>query len=425
MKKLSLILVTALLAACAPQGVQVPQSPVLKFLEPKSGLIAYIGIDGNVYLTDQSATSPTRLTDDVTPETQDTILYQLPTWSQTGEQLAFIRLEQTGANSIVTDVYVATVEDESAHSVYHSETEFPFYLYWSPDGKTVTALTTTPAQQTLALLHIPVNGGEPQVLDTGNPFYWSWAPDGNTMIVHKNGGNPNAVNQISFLKMDDGVTEFVMEAAPASFQAPAWSPDGAYILLTTLSAANKPQLVLADSMGEVQKTIAELDFNTSFGWASDSQQFAYITGTEQIESGAIGPLHVGSIENDEDIIVDEPVIAYFWSPDALEVAYMIPFTSQSDGSSDVLVYLELHILDIASKESRKVATFQPTESFLAMMPYIDQYHQSVTIWSPDSNNLVISFMDQNGASGIAIIPSSGVTEPRLLVDGTYAVWSWK
>ncbi|HNO93043.1 MAG TPA: hypothetical protein PKJ84_02660, partial [Anaerolineales bacterium] len=89
------------------------------------------------------------------------------------------------------------------------------------------------------------------------------------------------------------------------------------------------------------------------------------------------------------------------------------------------VYLDLYILDIASKESRKIATFQPTEGFLSMLPYIDQYHQSTTIWSPDSNNIVISFIDPNGNSGIAIIPSSGVTEPRLLVDGLYASWSWK
>ena len=425
MKKVSLLLIAALLAACAPQGIQVPQSPVLKFLEPKSGLVAYIGSDGNVYLTDQAAASTTQLTKDVTPETQSAIVYQLPTWSQDGELLAFIRLEQTSSNTLTADVYVADINDETARSVFSSETEYPFYLYWSPDGQTVAALTTTASQQNIALQNIPVDGSEPHILETGSPLYWSWSPDGSMMLVHKNGGNPNAFNQLSFLKLDDDVTEFVMDVPPASFQAPAWSPDGAHILLTTLSPADKPQLVLADSTGGIQKTIAEFEVNTVFAWASDSKQFAYINGTETLESGSIGPLHVGSIENDEDIVVDEQVIAFFWAPDAIEVAYLIPFVSEVEGSSTPLVYLELNILDIASKESRKVATFQPTESFLAMMPYIDQYHQSMTIWSPDSNNLVISFVDQNGVSGIAIIPSSGVTEPRLLVNGTYAAWSWK
>lgn len=99
--------------------------------------------------------------------------------------------------------------------------------------------------------------------------------------------------------------------------------------------------------------------------------------------------------------------------------------TQVEGSTEPVVYLELHILDIASKETRKIATFQPTQGFLSMLPYMDQYHQSTTIWSPDSNNIVVSFIDTSGNSGIAIIPPSGVTEPRILVDGTYASWSWK
>ena len=425
MKKLSLLLLAVFLMACAPQGVQVPQSPVLKFLEKKSGLIAYIGNDGNVYLTDQAATRTTQLTKDVTSETQSSIAYQLPTWSRTGDQVAFIRLEQAATGALTADILVANVEDETAHSIYTSQTEYPFYLYWAPNGKTLAALTTTTTQGNMALQNIPLDGGEARVIDTGSPFYWSWAPDGKTLLVHKNGGNPNAFDQLSFLKLGDDVNEFVMDVPPASFQAPAWSPDGAHILLTTLSAKDKPQLVLADSTGEIQKTISEFDINTTFAWASDSQQFAYIKGIEQLTSGTIGSLHVGSVDNEEDIVIDESIIAFFWSPDAIEIAYFVPAVTQVEGSTEPVVYLELHILDIASKETRKVATFQPTQGFLSMLPYIDQYHQSTTIWAPDNNNIVVSFIDTNGNSSIAIIPSSGITEPRTLVGGTYASWSWK
>jgi hypothetical protein len=38
-----------LLAACLPQGVQIPESPLLRALERKSGLISYVGLDGNIY----------------------------------------------------------------------------------------------------------------------------------------------------------------------------------------------------------------------------------------------------------------------------------------------------------------------------------------------------------------------------------------
>lgn len=425
MKKTSFLFLAILLAACAPGDIQVPQSPVLKFLEKKSGLIAYIGNDGNIYYTDQGANTITQVTDDITNETRNSLAYQQPTWSPDGEQLAFVRLKQTGADDLTADIFVAGVEDEPARSIFTSKDEFPFYLYWSPDGGTLTALTTTASQQTLALQSIPVDGGDPRVVDTGNPFYWSWAPDGKTIVVHKNGGSQTAANQISFLKLDDEVTEFVMPESPASFQAPAWSPDGTSILLTTVSDNEKQQFILADSTGVFQKTIAEFNLNVSFAWAPDSVQYAYILGEEEMTNGALGPLHVATVDGKEEIVIDEKVFVFFWSPDALEIAYLIPFVTESEDSAGQILYFELHILDIENKENRKIASFQPTESFISITPYIDQYHQSTTIWSPDSNNLVISFVDRNGTSGIAVIPSSGITEPRLLVEGSFAAWSWK
>lgn len=425
MKRASVILIAFLLAACAPGDIQIPQSPALKFLERKSGSIAFIGNDGNVYITDQGATGTTQVTTDITTDTQSSILYQYPTWSPAGDELAFLRLQQTGADNLHAEIIVTGGEYDSLRSIYSSESQFPIYIQWSPDGNSISTLTTTPLQQSLALLNIPADGGETLVVDTGNPFFWSWAPDGKTMIVHKNGGNPNAANQISYLKLDDEVIEFVSAESPASFQAPAWSPDGNFILLTMVSANDQQQLVLADSTGSVIKTIAEFDLNVSFAWASDGKQFAYIKGNEQMTSGSLGPLHVADTESENEIVIDEKVFAYFWSPDALEIAYFIPFVAQPEGSSEQILYLEFYILDIASRESRLVASFQPTESFLSIVPYIDQHHQSSTIWSPDSNNLVISFVDNNGVSGIAIVPSSGITEPRILVEGTYAVWSWE
>lgn len=424
MKKLIIPLLAFLVAACG--NVQIPQSPALKFLERKSGLIAYIGIDGNVYVTDQGATSTTPLTDDITESTQNRIVYQLPTWSFDGSQVAFIRLEQTGSTSLTSNLLVANLDEDTVTKAYTSDTEFPFYIHWSPDNKTIGALSTTAQQQTLLLQSIPADGSERRVLDTGSPFYWSWSPDGSTMIVHKNGAAENALNQISFLKLGDELIEYVVDAAPASFQAPAWSPDGAFILLTTLSEDGKQQIALADSSGAIQRTIAEFDVNTSFAWAADSEQFAYIIGEEQMPNGALGPLHVANVNGGEEIVIDKQVYGYFWSPDGAELAYFIPGIVTSEDSSQQALFFELNILDIASGESRVIATYQPTDEFANLIPYIDQYHQSVTIWSPDSNNLVISFMNsQTGTPAIAIVPSSGVTEPRFLVEGSLGIWSWK
>ena len=83
------------------------------------------------------------------------------------------------------------------------------------------------------------------------------------------------------------------------------------------------------------------------------------------------------------------------------------------------------MLDVATGESRELFTYVPTEQFLNIIPYFDQYHQSVTIWSPDNNNLVLSFLDSEGNPGIAVVAASGQLEPRLLTQGYIAFWSWK
>jgi len=426
MKKFVPFLLLLLLAACAPNGVQVPQSPILKLLERKSGLIAYIGIDGNIYLTDQAASFTTPLTNDVTAETKNRIAYRLPTWSQDGSHVAFIRLEQIDSDSLTAELFVANAEDESVTSVFSSETELPFYLNWSPDNENIGVLSTTAAQQTMLLQSIPVNGGERRILDTGTPFYWSWAPDGKTMIIHKNGATQGGVSQLSFLRIDSEVAEFVMKETPAAFQAPAWSPDGNFILLTTLSEDGAAQnLVLTDSTGKVEKSLAEIDLNTSFSWSPDSEQFAYIAGAEQIQNGAIGSLHIGGIDGGEEVVVEKDIAGFFWSPNGGEIAYLVPFGATPENSTQQVLYFELNVLDIASGESHTVATYQPTQEFLSLIPYIDQYQQSTTIWSPDGNNLVISFLTPSGSPAIAIVPASGVTEPRLLVEGSFASWSWK
>jgi hypothetical protein len=85
--------------------------------------------------------------------------------------------------------------------------------------------------------------------------------------------------------------------------------------------------------------------------------------------------------------------------------------------------LQLNVLDVKSGQSKELFTFQPTEQFAAMLPYFDQYSQSTTIWSPDNNNLVLSFVASDGTPGIAVVAASGQLEPRILVPGYLAFWS--
>ena len=87
-----------LLSGCLPAGVRMPESPLLRNLERKSGLIALLGVDGNVYTTDQAGVALTPITTDANvSNSASRLFYQFPTWSPDGEQLAYVRI-QASAN---------------------------------------------------------------------------------------------------------------------------------------------------------------------------------------------------------------------------------------------------------------------------------------------------------------------------------------
>lgn len=437
MKKLLPFIVSALLiASCLPQDMQVPQSPLLSTLERKSGLIAYLGADGNMYVADQGGGNQKQLTEDaVIPESEGAPLlyYQYPTWSHDGSQLAFMSLRAEGQTA-ESKLMVANVEDDSVQEVYASQSEHPVYLSWSPDGASLSFISSNVSGQNMILQSVPAEGGERTILDTGSPYYWSWAPDGNVMIVHAGGAAASSPEHLAFLNVGSPtVTEYALDSETAPFQAPAWSPDGSRIALARASDGTN-EIIVTDAAGENPQAVGTFTEKTAFAWSRDGSRLAYIDGVQALQAGTLGSLHVVDMENPEETLTQEgDIVAFFWSPSGEELAYFILSQARPEGSpeneeenaqaSPVLV-VSLHVLDVTTGESRDLFTYQPTQQFLNMLPYFDQYHQSVTIWSPDNNNLVLSFLTQQGP-GIAVVAASGNLQPRILAQGYIAFWSWR
>ena len=426
-------LLTLLLTSCLPQDFQVPQSPLLSTLERKSGLIAYIGTDGNIYISDQGGGQLRAITEDAEiPENQSAPIYfyQTPTWSSDGQKLAFVGLSRTGTQ-ITTELYVANLEEDASTKIYSGTNETTFYLYWAPDNSSVSFLSSTPSGQSLILESVPATGGNRLVLDTGAPYYWSWAPDGRVMIVHAGSTGTTSPERMAFLQVDSSVTEDGLTLFPASFQAPAWSPDGTRILLAARDASGEDSIVITDASGQLQKTLGAFTGEVAFAWSSDGEKVAYIASDRLINQGLLGSLHVVNLTTSDEIVQDGQIFAFFWSPDNEKIAYFVPFLRDStpqegdSGGSTQSIVLQLNVLDVNTGENHELFNFVPTQEFLSVLSYFDQYHQSNTIWSPDNNNLVLSFLDSQGQPGIAVVAASGQLEPRLLAHGILAFWSWK
>lgn len=421
-----LVALVLVVAGCLPSG-----------LEPGSGLIVYVGMDDNIYTIDQYGENKQAVTSDaqsIADGGGESRVYQQPTWSPDSNRVAFIQTGRRGNGTQTAALFTAQPDGSDLVETFSSENQFPFYLYWSPDSQRLSFLTTGGSESGLVLYMVPPQGGEAQMLGIGQPFYWDWSPDSHSILIHTGGStriNPDA--RLALLGLDGEVMEAELHLQPAFFQAPAWSPDGEKLLLAAESDSEGEGLLLTDTKGEVLSVLRSVDDSIAFSWSPDGDWVAYVSednrGSEDI-SRTLVYLDPDRAEESHSVEHDL-VIAFFWSPDSRKIAYFVPQISiPSEQQVSLQVQesqfsLELHVLDVQTGNSQRLIEFTPTEDFLSILPFFDQYQRSATVWSPDSNNLVISALDQDGEHGIYAIEISENSEARRLASGRLAFWSWK
>jgi TolB protein len=255
------------------------------------------------------------------------------------------------------------------------------------------------------------------------------------MFVHVGGAaslNPGEA-RLSFITVGQSVTETGLNLLPSAFQAPVFSPEGDFILVAAEGRVGISNLVVAKPTGEIQTVIADINGPVAFDWSPSGDYIAYVENT-QSSSGFLGNLTFVDLSDPDfpEVIETEAenVIAFFWSPEGDELAYFVPAIAADESGEappdqEPVVFLILYIANAADGSTRQVASFLPSESFLNILPFFDQYQRSSTIWSPDGNYMVVSALSNtDGTPGIFIVPSAGSLSPRFLTEGTLAFWSW-
>ena len=425
-------LAATLLVSCSVRGAQMSQSSLLERFERKSGLIAFIGLDGNIETADQTGGGVTQLTADAGSREGVRRWYTSPTWSARGRRLAFVRFDQLADGSIRGAILTTDRASRNPQVVWESGELAPVYLYWSPDSRWISVLSQGSAEDGMELGLVDAAGKlSYKPLDTGLPLYWAWDPGNRFMLAHVGGGTASG-GRLTLLDIRDGTQKRNFNVRPTRFQSPQVSPDGQRMLYVD-SGSGSAQLVLRDIEGpglDVLKTVSGSAF---FSFSRDGRRVAVMESpTPQLS--ADGTLRVLVTRRSErSVELDDPsVIAFFWAPNSRQIAYLIlvsPAELQQLLVEPVFaadpeqLYVHLQVMDVRSGDSWNVATFPITRGSLSTLQFFDQYNRSGSIWSPDGNWLVFSAVARGGFPGIYLGSASGNLKPRFVTRGDLGAWS--
>jgi Tol biopolymer transport system component len=391
-----------------------------------AGQLAYIGSDGNVYVTDPNGWGKQAITTDATVAAEGNgRSYHRLAWSPDG-QLAFAAVER-GLNQTRSQVYVAT-PGQPAQRVGQSERHFVIYLSWSPQGCQQPAtchlayLIEGEEKIDLRLVAIQPDGTNNQVIGAGRPFYFAWSPDGQQMLWHTDGARQSdaaaALTRYPLATQQSAI----LPVAPGFFLAPAWSPDGAS-WLDVVAAPGQGAILrrVLTSTGEAE-TIATNQFDIAFAWSPDGRQVAYAArgyGTDPF----LGPIHLYEVATQTSRRLTDVglhVQAFFWSPDSQRIGYINWLAVPNEHWAQWRVY------DVARSQDRGFKAFVPTHPMRLIIGSFNQFAQSHALWSPDGRYLLYADRDRQLVERIWLIDTWAAQQrdPLLVSEGSLGVWSW-
>jgi len=423
-----------LLGACVPSGLQLPESPLLSSLERKSGLIAYTGLDGNIYSVDQGGGHQAAVTSDAAlePDAEGRVrFYQYPAWARDNRRLAFVGIEGSATEISTVRLFNAASNGEDMLEIFNSSDQLPFYLYWSPDSKLISFLASSLSGSDISLLLVPSQGGDSQTVHMGSPLYWAWAPDNRSIVIHSGGATNSGRNaRLAIHTFAYGGEDTQLDMRPVAFQAPTWSPDGKEMLLAVEAESEGVEnLILADDHGSLKRPIADINSPVAFGWSPNGDRIAFISNIEDGLPGSGNKLMIVDPREPEKAkqVSEDAVVAFFWSPDSKKVAYFTPtlVTADETDPSQQSLGFQAQIYNLINEKTQDVGAFVPTQQFSSILSFFDQYQHSISLWSPDSRNLVLSAQLPDGSPSIFVVEASGNLKPRYVADGYLGVWSWK
>jgi TolB protein len=361
------------------------------------------------------------------------VTFRFPAWSPDGSSIAAI-----GQSTDGTGVYVFAARSPGGPTpdpsvIYQSATQPPFYLYWTPDARSVTFLTTE--VDGLALRIAPADGrAAASVVRTGAPMYWDFI-DSDRLLVH---AGP-AGSEGFFGEVGSGGTPFAgTERSAGAFRSPAVSADGRFraYLAAGDGAVGEVVRESRDGSGTTRIRVfgsAAVDFSPT------SDELAFVA-PDQLSATAvplpIGPLRLLEPDGSEPrTILAGNVVGFFWSPTGDTIAalslpspYDTVTEARSTGRGQLTAAtsgLELRLSFVAATDGavRSERTVHVSDLFVnQVLPFFDQYALSHRFWSADGAVIALPITGDDDVTRLFSIPADG-SEASPLAAAEMGSWS--
>jgi TolB protein len=373
----------------------------------------------------------------------DAFTFQFPAWSPDGRRIAAIG---TGNGGIGVFVFDPASPQAAPVAAFQDAQHPPFYLYWTPDGRQITFLTSE--RQTIALRVAAADGSATGTVLEGQPMYWAQAGPGR-ILVHSGGVGDDAFLGETNLAASNAERQ-PSDRQPGPFRAPSISSTRRFSAFEVAVGDNTYRIVIAERDGNVRQEIPVRSI-AMFGFSPVGSQLAYVADPERLDAALVypfGPLRLfDAVSGNDRLLLDGDVAAFFWSPDGNTIAALRNPTEEerqvtagngrpatAAALTDALTpaapaaelpgaTLRLVFKDVASGQTRSERSVQVSDLFASqVLPYFDQYVLSHRFWSRDSRSIVLPLADLRPEPHLTVIRADG-SESRELVPGQIAFWS--
>jgi Tol biopolymer transport system component len=314
-------------------------------------------------------------------------VYLYPAPAPDGNSVASVEVAH-GDTTATTSLVVHSLGGQ--RKVLFSEPgSIPFYLSWSPDSRRIAFLVGSAGGFTLHGVDVSDQPSARRITP-GEPSYFAWSPDSQRLLLHTGGAAPNGKLQI----YDWGAEQpQPLGLEPTLFQTPVWLQNGQQAV-AGIRQNGTTSLSTIDASGAVVGQIAEVSPATVFVMSPDTRHLAYIA----FAGPNAGQLHLVRADGTNDHQVgDEPVVTGFWSPTSELLAFIS--ISGAGGTQPAALdqqqtaRLRWNTLDLRDGSVRSFEPFEPSAEFLYLLPYFDQYAQSIRLWNRTGTQLLYATTD--------------------------------